>query len=344
MKIGYNYPWGSDKYGFNFGPGINPPVWKDSLPKNLALLQDMGISVVRWFILGNCYNYGPAPVLQEGSFSDSYRFTPPAVPDPSYFDHFELLLKTFKDSGTGIQLIPSFCDFGMSIYPGFDAQGHARGSGRGDLIDDPAKRDVFFKTMLDKFLSISKRYQDQIYAWEVMNEPIWLCKNCSPPVYQTWHPHPYLHSKDNMIEFLRLAVSHINWAGFRSTVGHRYFEDFAFFGSTCTGTLKQFHFYPRKFHGYNLPSNDTEELPAFAETNAILGEFCTRRPTNQEDPWSECKGQDLADDNVVKAHLDAIQQKGYELALIWPDLDNPADDGLKFSPAKQAIVKAYPKS
>ena len=45
---------------------------------------------------------------------------------------------------------------------------------RADIIRDPVKRKLFLDTMLGTLLEVSKDYPQQIYAWEVANEPFWM--------------------------------------------------------------------------------------------------------------------------------------------------------------------------
>src|SRR5258708_22041585 len=65
MDAGVNYPWFS--YGWDFGPAPpgwrsgNDPAWVPHIGQHLQHLAAIGISVVRWFILGDGLTYGTGP-------------------------------------------------------------------------------------------------------------------------------------------------------------------------------------------------------------------------------------------------------------------------------------------
>ena len=81
MKAGFNYGWSHDRYGAQIGPNpwvsieewtvrgklaaagevsrIPLPPLFDHIDANLWYLKAIGVSVVRWFMLGNGFNYGP---------------------------------------------------------------------------------------------------------------------------------------------------------------------------------------------------------------------------------------------------------------------------------------------
>src|SRR5262249_41314595 len=181
MVVGYNYPTSFDAYGFDFGP--NPynsagpssqkdPIWKNTLPRNLAALRAIGVKVVRWFILGNGFNYGPAPTAYwMPPYGWQWNFDPPDPVDPLFADHFEQMLKVFRQEE--LQVIPSLVDF-FFFAPGPSAGSNAKfaAGGRAQIAADQSKRNVFLKTMVQSLLDVSNNYRQQIFAWEVMNEPI----------------------------------------------------------------------------------------------------------------------------------------------------------------------------
>jgi len=81
MKAGFNYGWSHDRYGAQIGPNpwvsieewtvrgklaaagevsrIPLPPLFDHIDANLWYLKAIGVSVVRWFMLGNGFNSGP---------------------------------------------------------------------------------------------------------------------------------------------------------------------------------------------------------------------------------------------------------------------------------------------
>ena len=40
--------------------------------------------------------------------------------------------------------------------------------------------------MLEGLLDVSAKYREQIYSWEVMNEPVWLCLAAFSPLSPSW--------------------------------------------------------------------------------------------------------------------------------------------------------------
>src|SRR5262245_24222517 len=98
MQVGVNYPWFD--YGLDFG--LAPagwrgdrvvPRWFDHLDADLKRVSNMGISVVRWFILADGLAYGngdEAPRL--GRPPAEWQFDPPPL-HPETLDHFDHLLQ-----------------------------------------------------------------------------------------------------------------------------------------------------------------------------------------------------------------------------------------------------------
>lgn len=349
MKVGFNYPWAFNKMGLYFGPHQDEPWmdrWLSFFRENLIELRQMGIEVVRIWLLCNGANYGPRPTktrsylppprlsldgLRKWLFPDvGYRFEPPISLDQAFIEHMRQMLEIVKASETGIQLIPSLLTFEFFI----DHQ---------DVAKDARKRDMFLSTALDPLLSTSKDYRDQILAWEVMNEPSWDTAIFSPPVrggsVMPWIP---LLSQAEMAGFLAAALKRIEAGGFQSTVGHRYFRDFSRFP---TGTLRQFHYY-----GKTVLGDDDHEIPPYSVTQgAFVGEIA---PTDGHGrPWPELHGSDRDRRQAAFERLKALARKGYKLTLIWPDLgwsgpppgsdfDTELRDPIKLSDdAKESIKK-----
>ncbi len=274
MQVGFNYPWYSNRYGHWMGPfpHVNAtdtshltPIWISSLPANLAQLARMKVQVVRMFIMGDCFNYGPAPFKLSGtpglpSFPFLWRFNQPEyLDDPAYThdpdgksrrfsDHYIRLLQTFKNAG--LKLIPSIIDFPAFLNPPSirtnltGIGGSLIAGGRADIVEDLDKRRKFFEHVLQGFIDISlsneKKYKDVIYAIEIMNEPTWNIRTIKPgPAIDNVGNR--IISESTMGEFLAQACKRIEDAGFESTVGHRFYKDCL---QLPTGTLAQFHYYP----------------------------------------------------------------------------------------------------
>jgi hypothetical protein len=257
MQVGYNYPWPWDKYGCYFGEPAEPWIahWLDVLPANLSEIADLGMKVVRIFLVCNGNNWGKmtphsySKVVQEhgGGFHQEtmtvWSFDPPDATDPRCTQQLKKMLECFRQAG--MQVIPSFIDFGL-LAPAYEVGG---GSGRTEAVTNLGKR-VKLLSFLDDLLQASKGYEKEIYAWEVVNEPCWNTRVFAPPVAEThfgikattYIPVVPTVSEDVMRDFLGAACKRIESAGFESTVGHRFYDDLSNFP---TGTKPQFHYYPQ---------------------------------------------------------------------------------------------------
>jgi hypothetical protein len=317
MQVGVNYPWLD--YGWDFGLGPPPwrgnrqtPRWFDRVDEHLDRLRDLGISVVRWFILadGLTYGTGGAAPQREGA-STEWRFEPPAIGQDA-LDHFDALLTRFARTATGaaspIQLLPvlidfHFCQHGMwpltevdpvdplkvRSDPGWVKQG------RGDVIRDPDKRSRFLSAVLDPLLRVSVRHREVIYAWELINEPDWIT--------QGWHPDPRAETfipERAMREFLEDGKHRIRAADFKPTIGFASVETLQ--RSGVTAEINQFHYYPDGRARLEQHAFD----PRFP---GIIGEFAT----DTGDVWP-----DLTSDLQGVGHrLKLASELGYPLAIPW---------------------------
>jgi hypothetical protein len=343
MIVGFSYPWAYNKYGLNFGPRSvattnpldgSPGGWSKTLPTHLEKLANLKVRIMRWFIMANCANYGSPPQEVEslgpgGEIRKEWRFDPPPSLDRKFIDDFEIALEAFrtfneKNPERKILFLPVWVDFGMTL-----PYGHG-GAGRADCLTNPKKRDHFLKTVLDEFLKTSARYDEHIWAWEVMNEPYWSFATWNPLVSQSV-PDPDkkgetkevvplirvtnpLVDRSSMRTFLADAIKHIEAHGFESTVGHRFFDDMRWFP---TGSFPQYHYYARNFLGFADPA----EVPRQSDAPiAFLGEMGTG---DHGDPWPELKGADNDVSACTYARLKALEAKGHRIVLIWPSGGGP---------------------
>jgi hypothetical protein len=317
MDVGVNYPWFS--YGWDFGPG--PPGWRsghdpDWVPhigQHLDHLAAIGVSVIRWFILGDGLSYGTgpdAPKLDRFATRDraGWRFNPPALTG-EFQEHFAALLQSFAARSTGphsIRLLPvlvdyKFCEPGVwpvnnedpALQPGVPDQGWVKG-GRVEAITTSRQR--FIEQVLGPLLQLSSGYRDAIYAWDVCNEPEWVTNG--------WHPdrrtdHPA--DETEMRAFLEESMSAIRQAGFRSTIGFNRIE-----------TINQTRLYAdvNQFHHYTDGSRSLQRNPFDPRWPGIIGEFAT---SAAEDTWPELsqRSQRILD------RLKLAESQGYVLALPW---------------------------
>lgn len=395
MRVGFNYPWPLNLYGATFGPNPHCPLkqWQEerklveqgqiakvppaamfgALRRNLDNLSKMKITMVRIFVVANGFNYlgtgpiqrkqpPPPPGLPASPYYD-WEFSPPLKADPLFAYHFGQMLKVFKDAG--MQVIPSFVDFGLVGNSRMrDAKGLAPG-GRADLIKDASKRQVFLATMLNDLLVASKGYKDQIYAWEVINEPLWCytaigaLSDQGPEAYKR-NPdsaealaalvrNPEV-TVDEMNTFIGEVIELISSRGFESTVGHRLFRDlmerkdqewqgikppdsFLYYA----GSKPQFHYYAKPTMGLGDPYQikdgglfDRSKLNVGIKP--FLGEFASDL-NHHGKPWPELKGKD-----TTLNRLKTIEAEGCELALIWPDRGGDPDKAYKSDPLKLEAV------
>jgi hypothetical protein len=346
MRVGFNYPFAYNRFGSQIGPDIwvsaadwdtynklaaagqvnripLPPMF-DHVDRNLANLKRMGLEVVRWFLLGNGNNYGPAPTRvlrmpQIGKFPlPSIDFTPPPTLDQRFTRDFEELLKRFATAK--LQILPSLIsfEFGAADKSGPGPNGTGYG-GRADAMTDPAKRKIFLDTVLGSLLAVSAGYRDQVYAWEVINEPIWLCRGFGPNSVSEWGPRQPELTDQQMSDFLSDAINRINNVGFQSTVGHRYFDDLSRYP---TGLLRQFHDYNEHSFWNTIAlgySNDPPQIRGgglfTGNPKPILGEFDSSH-NRFGDPWAK----DLRGSDTTLTRLGLLASQGCEMAFIWPDL------------------------
>ena len=367
MKLGFNYAWAFEQYGQNFGPVFFPPppdglpTWKNTLPRNLGQIKGLGMSIVRWFILENGLNYGFVRVDPTGKIRDIaqpflvgdlllghtpvFRFDPPTKLHPLFGQHFRFMLENFK--AQKMQVIPSLVDFPMLALP--PKLVTSAGGGRLDIAIDDAKRKLFLDTVLEPLLDISAEFKDEIFAWEVMNEPSWLTARFAPPVGNFGTEEPVM-TEAQLTTFLREALDRIERRSeFRnkSTVGHRFVGDLNKFP---TGTLPQYHYYGKTAP---LLGGDPSSIPPRSQAkNAFIGEFSPEFAANkvylnalnfeQGAPWPDCKGSDIKDTVVERLKILTRPQNDYQLALVWPDKgDRAGTDDVKLSDEAKASIRAF---
>lgn len=340
MQVGVNYPWLDYGWDFGLGPtawrgGRQAPRWFEHVDEHLDRLRDLGISVVRWFVLADGLTYGSqqdAPRL-EGAAAAHWRFEPPAI-GQDVIDHFDELLRRFEATATAamppMQLIPvlidfHFCQPGMKPVEEVDPSNPLQTrqdpgwvkQGRADAIRDPAKRARFLDATLDALLRVSARHRDAIYAWELINEPDWITQGwhasalTSPPIPER-----------AMLDFLEDGKQRIRAAGFKPTIGFASLRTLQ--RSGVSAEINQFHYYPAGRAGLQRHGFD----PRFP---AIIGEFAT----STADVWP-----DLARDFQGIGHrLSLVEERGYPLAIPWAFLSQ--DRHTAWSAAVEQEVRAF---
>jgi hypothetical protein len=303
MDVGVNYPWFS--YGWDFGPA--PPGWRSGgdpewvphIGEHLQHLAAIGVSVIRWFILGDGLSYGTGPDAPKLDRCAGWGFNPPAL-TTEFQEHFAALLQNFAAQSTGphpVRLMPvlvdyKFCEPGV-VQQSAPDQGWVKG-GRAEAIT--TGRQQFIERVLQPLLRLSAAYRDAIYAWDVCNEPEW--------VTDGWHPdgrngHPV--NEGEMRAFLEDSVAAVRQAGFRSTIGFNRIE-----------TIQQTRLYGdiNQFHHYTDGRRSLQQNPFDPRWPGIIGEFAT---STAEDTWPELsqRSQRILD------RLKLTESQGYALALPW---------------------------
>ena len=340
MQVGVNYPWLDYGWDFGLGPAAwrgsrQQPRWVEPIDEHLDRFRDLGISVVRWFILADGLTYGTedAAPRPEGTRPADWRFDPPAL-SQAVIDHFEALLRRFaltaKAAAPPIQLLPvlidfHFCETGMrpvdEVDPLDPLQLRANPAwvkgGRADAISDPHKRSRFLDAVLDPLLAVSARHRDAIYAWELINEPDWITHG--------WHPHRRAHlpiPEGAMRAFLEDGKHRIRAAGFKPTIGFASARTLQ--RSGVTAEINQFHYYP---DGRERLAQHTFD-PRFP---GIIGEFATASTDVWPDLTSGVQG--------VAHRLRLAAERGYPLALPWSFLAE--DRHTAWSASVEEDVRAF---
>jgi hypothetical protein len=339
MLVGVNYPWFDYGWDFGFGPPAwrgarTTPRWYPEIDRHLTHLHDLGVRIVRWFVLADGLTYGTggqAPALDLASAA--WHFDPPPV-GLDVLDHFHELVQRFAAFNAAhqdpITLLPVLIDFHF-CGPGIpilepdpaDPQGNVSNpdwikQGRAEAIADAAKRQTFLDAVLEPLLQISQQNAEAVYAWELINEPDW--------VTNAWHPGHHRNDQpidvDAMKDFLADGIERVQRAGFKATVGFALVE--TLLASGITAEVNQFHHYP----------GGTRVLPPQLfdpRFPAIVGEFATA--TNDVWPELGIQGQ------TILNRLRRADAQGYPAAIAWSFLAN--DRHTSWSRAVERDVVAF---
>jgi hypothetical protein len=371
LSVGVNYPWAWNKFGVYFGSGETVPgdrreydVWLQNLERNLDRLAGAGASVVRIFLLCNAANLGSTrdgqgplapismsiPVSADGPpprfepVAPWRSFVPPAKTSSIYIDQLGAMLRAFVRRE--MRVIPC-----LTSFEAF-AQG-PRSSCRTDIVIDPGARAWFLEGVVDPFLQVASQDGNEraVLAWDIVNEPGQVTESMYVSyLRKTTYPIP----RWQMAGFLREVIARIEKKGFATTVGHHHAGDF----DLPTGSLPQFHYYPQDtsreagVRRFFVPSR----LPPHRETLAFVGELQSayrQRDQAGSVPWPEIpesvqrgtsEFEGTSEGTVARLRL--LEEKGYGLALLWPDRDDVTypehpEDELHFTDAVLRGIEAY---
>jgi hypothetical protein len=267
------------------------------------------------------------------------EFNPPSRADRRFKRDFAELLARFRQAK--LKILPSLISFEFGSYVGFGLNKNGTGfCGRADVIRDRTKRTVFLQTVLADLLEASKGYEDVIYAWEVINEPIWLCLAVGPLSKPQWSPRFPEVSITEMRDFLTDAVAMIHsMSKIPSTVGHRYFDDIRLL--PAGEKAPQFHYYAdhRWYAFLGNANTDPDGIRGqrlfTGSPKPFVGEFDSAY-NRFGHPWAKDLG---AADSTTK-RLELLAAEGCDLALLWADLGGIKDDGRPIPPTLAAEKSA----
>lgn len=369
VVLGVNYPQYENWLGLYFGPNhrINPTQvpanvddvanarWRSDFRDLLKHYGEMGLSVVRVFLLGNAWNYGrgQGATFESPDPARDPRFWRESV--AAYERHLCWMLESAASAN--IKLLPSLLSF-VAFFTAGDGSG-----GRGAIITNPRDRGLFLE-LFRVLLAASARHRDAIFAWEMINEPVWVTRTLLSraasslpwPLPRLWNGAPCVPHRE-MVRFLAEGVAAIASFGFDYTVGHNFERSHSILGvkwsddatfpvpaavSTATGAgeyLPQFHYYPDGF--------TRRALRPYRETRAFLGEISCRPPADRSRepdrwPWPELLRADgPSAREAVFRRLCWVERCGYAMALLWPDGEHRSGTRSLLSASAEAGIDDY---
>lgn len=327
--LGANYPWVT--CGHDFGP--RPPAWSGAAPtdwdrvrRDFDELAALGLSVVRFWILGGGVNYpvgaDPRTVADRVPFRDPYRSRaawargrafhyvprtePPGLPQ-GFLDDFARLLDACRRAG--VRLIPSLLSFELFL-PINEQSGGPESGGRGAFVLRENTR-PFFDRVLEPLLDVCEGHRDALFAFEVMNEPDW-------PVLPSPSRGPFV-SPLVLCDFLLEGARRIARRELVATIGFTNARPSWLPPSVRVGLSRlaergayvhQRHAYPREDLGVRLaPASES------AVTPCLIGEL----PSAQARRWADPELWDTESDpdRYLEARLRLARERGYIGALVW---------------------------
>lgn len=327
MRIGINYPW--HHYGWDFGPEVAGwgarAAFRAHIDADLGRLRAAGVTIVRWFVLGDGVTFGVGDQAPQRAGRDFVVRSVPAL-DPRVSEDFAALLAACARAD--VQLLPVWIGAAFA-YPGVDRHtraalglrrfgkprahasrlppGYVKG-GRAAMLEDPQLRADFLTRGLGPLLEVSRAHARAVFAWELFNEPEWITRGG-----------PLLRSVSAraMLALFREGGERVRRAGFSATVGFARAASLprwlAWAGGDLGLDLLQVHHYPRP--GQRLPHAHGSAQPV------VLGEFATRMRARRlpwpwasvQHPWSDLPETQQA----LGERLALARARGYAAAFPW---------------------------
>jgi hypothetical protein len=370
ISVGINYPWAWNQYGLYFGSGVSVPgdapaldAWLPNLDRNLGTIKDC-ISVVRIFLFCNFNNLGTTQA-GTGPVSPWRTFVPPTTVSPIYADQLDKMLKIFNKHE--MKVIPCLTDF-PGFAQGIDPNTGAQRAGKSDIITDPTMTSWFIENVAKPLIAVSANGDNAkaVFAWDAMNEPGQVTDSIQ---FKYLKKSTFAIPNSQMTSFLQKIIDCVHEKGLKATVGHHFAGDL---DDLPTGDIRQFHYYPQHYNYTGYTGGEwwknlvvPTDLPPFRKlvgkyaivgTKAFIGEFQSgyAQPDQRHAvTWPEIPDKDqVGATSRMVTRLNLIEQKGYGLALLWPDdpppavgFDpaNPSDERLKVSKEVLDGVRAYLK-
>jgi hypothetical protein len=339
-----------------------------SLDAFLDICKGLGLQVVRWFILADGWTF-PAPPPSIVGKKWSYKLSS-GLDDGFVSDFEKMLQSFKKMQMQVLPVLVDFKIFGpVMLVSGKDIYNRRKelrvdadknpsiswflanyfnktnvmASTANDVADwstylkggkesilDSNNIKAFMRLFFDPLLDACKDYRDQIYAWDICNEPDEAVQEFGTSV-------------DQLAEFLFEGVKRVVKNKMRATIGFKLHDSFAgqFFGLPKiigaqfanerfgNNYVQQFHYWPENRDGNgDLPKQMGSG--SAGRSNVILGEFGTQIAGQSSVDWLNMD---------VGQRLKTIDQANYGCALLW---SATLEDNLSIWNVKtQDAVKAF---
>ncbi len=344
--MGVNYPWIASTWDFGHPP-VRPDArgqanaWSTANRGNWAALtralvymrEQMGITVVRWWVIAGGLNYPESQTLTDAGFQIStgennadiqFRFPGGQyniLPQLStrYLDDFQAFTSACHTAGVQVvPVVPSFMSF--EWFQPYSFSRTSRGRTRLALGEerDGALIDAFLYTTLAPL--VRSCAPGSIFAWEVINEPDWVTAG------GPWHPVTEARVPEPLMrKLIASAARIITSASMDVTVGFARNPDGSpgtAWANNIVSDLKGYGSrYVHQVHHYPSPIVYSGPLPTRDRSfpRAVIGEFASSNSTEgiENTSWSD---DGLAEDDVhlyLERRLERIKLAGWDGAWTW---------------------------